>query len=118
MKQKIRVLDIGGNVSFVEGTPVAVQRYEQYGFLFCKHGHMKGYIIREISSGLAVYPYWEWARNKAQAIETAQRYLIMYHNMGSFSDKIQRYLDEHNDGNPINEPLKKPKIKQLSLFGE
>jgi hypothetical protein len=118
MKQKIRVLDIGGNVSWVEGTPVVIPRYEQYGFVFCKHEHMKGYIIREISTGLAVYPYWEWAKKKAQAIEIAQRYLIMYHNMSSFSDKIQGYLDEHNDGKPINEPIKKPKIKQRSLFDE
>jgi hypothetical protein len=116
MKKKIRVLDIGGNVEFIEGTPVVVPRYEKYNFQFCKHKHMKGYIIRELSTGLAIYPYWEWCRNKAQAIETAQTYLDMYHRNGRWD--LKRYLDEHNGGNPINEPIKKPKIKQRSLFDE
>ena len=119
MKQKIRVLDMGGNVSFVEGTPVVIPTYERYSFMFCKHKLMKGYGIRELSTGLSIYPYWEWCRNKAQSIETAQLYLDRYHEEdGKFERTTQEYLDEHNDGKPINEPLKKPKIKQMSLFGE
>ena len=119
MKQKIRVLDMGGNVLWEEGTPVVIPRYEQYSFLFCKHKYMKGYIVREVSTGLSLYPYWEYCRNKAQSIDMAQIYLDRYHKIeGKFKRITQEYLDEHNDGKPINEPTEKPKIKQRSLFDE
>ena len=120
MKQKIKVLDIEGNVLSVEGTPVVVPEYEQYDFLFCKHAHMKGYAIRELSTGLVVYPYWENCKNKAQAIITAQVYLDKYHVEGHYKDRLQGYLDSTNDGKPLNEPFirKKTKIKQSTITGE
>ena len=122
MKQKIRVLDMGGNVTFVEGTPVVVPTYEKYSFLFCKQEHLKGYIVREVSTGLSVYPYWKYCKNKAQAIDTAQEFLDMYHDKeGRFEFITKKYLKEYNGGNPINEPLKEPKktkIKQGSIIDE
>ncbi len=120
MKQTIKVFDNMGNTLSAEGTPVIIPGYEQYDFLFCKHAHMKGYIVRELSTGLGVYPFHEFCRNKASTIEAAQRYLDRYHVGGRYADTLQAYLDRCNDGQPLNRPFirKKTKIKQSTILGD
>ena len=121
MKQYIRTMEASGLLRSIYGTPIVVPGYEKYSFLFHKFVHMKGYGITEVTSGFQVIPYWEYCKNKAQAIETAQRYLEKYHGCGSYDSIIQQCLNRVNGGKALNKPImakKKTKIKQSTILGD
>lgn len=113
-KMTIKILDDEGNdAGTVTGTPVVIEGYEQYSFLFCKIKEMKGYEIREVTTGLSVYPITETCKTKAEAVDTARQYLDILTISGIDVDEaVQEYLRQNNNGNPLN----KVKTKQRRLL--
>ena len=108
MKTRIHTIDLYGCWHYViKGTPVVIPGYEEYLFVFHKLMHNKGYGITELTTGILLFPYWEYCKNKATAITKAQSYLNRYNKHKMFKQRLQEYLDINNGGKPINVPEEK-----------